>query len=118
MTKRFEHSEATRCNKAGSTYLSVQYLPPAALHPDPTNPRSHSEKQTRLIAQSIQTFGFNVPILVDRELNVVAGHGRLLASRLLGIETVPVIALDHLSEMQRRAFIIADNRLAEVAEWD
>jgi DNA modification methylase len=88
------------------------------LKPDPKNARRHSVKQVRLIANSIATFGFNVPVLIDAEDNVIAGHGRLLAARRLGWSEVPTIRLDHLSEGQRRAFMIADNRLAEVAVWD
>ena len=64
------------------------------------------------------TFGFNVPILVDQDLKVIAGHGRVAAARLLQIDKVPIIRLEHLSEHQRRAFMIADNRLTENALWD
>jgi ParB-like chromosome segregation protein Spo0J len=72
------------------------------LRPDPKNPRRHERKQIGKIADSIATFGFNVPILIDADLKVVAGHGRLLACRLLGREEVPTISLDHLSEAQAR----------------
>jgi len=88
------------------------------LTPDPTNPRRHSRKQVRQIAESIKAFGFSVPILVDRDGNVIAGHGRLLATRQLGWSEVPTLCLDHLTPAQVRAFRIADNRLAEVATWD
>src|SRR5258706_16430132 len=98
--------------------LAIEYKSIAVLKPDPKNPRAHGDKQIQQIARSIQTFGFNVPVLVDAGLRVIAGHGRLLACKLLGIDNVPVISLDHLSEHQRRAFMIADNRLAENAEWD
>jgi ParB-like chromosome segregation protein Spo0J len=70
------------------------------------------------IAASIQEFGFNNPILVDTKAGIIAGHGRLLASRKLGLTEMPVIVLDHLSESQKRACIIADNKLAENAGWD
>jgi ParB-like chromosome segregation protein Spo0J len=93
--------------------LAVVWRPIAALKPDRENPRSHSPKQVRQLAASIETFGFNVPILVDRELRVIAGHGRLSACRVLGWAEVPTIVLGHLSETQLRAFMIADNRLAE-----
>jgi len=86
--------------------------------PNPTNPRRHSKKQIRQIANSIKTFGFNVPILVDRDGNVIAGHGRLLACQELGITEVPTLCLDHLTASQIRAFMIADNRLTEIATWD
>jgi ParB-like chromosome segregation protein Spo0J len=89
-----------------------------ALTPDPNNPRCHSRKQIRQIAESIRIFGFNVPILIDREGKVIAGHGRLLACRALAITEVPTLCLDHLTQAQARAFMIADNRLTEIASWD
>ena len=95
--------------------LSIEHVPLDRLQPDPGNARQHSAKQIRQIATSIETFGFNVPILVDADLNVIAGHGRLLACKRLGWREVPTIRLDHLSPEQKRAFMIADNRLAEVA---
>src|ERR1700735_5419219 len=85
---------------------------------NPKNPRVHSDKQIRQIAQSIEAFGFNVPILVDKNLNVIAGHGRVLAARLLELNHVPMIHLEHLNEHQQRAFLLADNRLCENAKWD
>jgi hypothetical protein len=85
---------------------------------DPANARRHSKKQIRQIAESIKTFGFNVPILIDHDGKVVAGHGRLLACRLLGMTEVPTLCLDHLTAAQARAFMIADNRLTEIATWD
>jgi len=88
------------------------------LTPDPANPRRHSKKQIRQIAESIRIFGFNVPILIDREGKVIAGHGRLLACRELGVTEVPTLCLDHLTPAQARAFMIADNRLTEIATWD
>ena len=98
--------------------LSVAYLPLDRLKPDPGNARRHSAKQIGQIARSIEAFGFNVPILVDGDGNVVAGHGRLEAARRLGWSEIPAIRLEHLSEAEKRAFMIADNRLAEVAVWD
>lgn len=98
--------------------LSVEYRSLASLRFDPQNPRVHSKKQIRQIARSITTFGFNVPILINAEMQVVAGHGRLQACKLLGITEVPTIRLEHLTESQTRAFMIADNRLAENADWD
>jgi ParB-like chromosome segregation protein Spo0J len=83
------------------------------LKPDPKNPRVHSKKQVRQIAASIEAFGFIVPVLVDREGKVIAGHGRLLACRELGWSEVPTLCLDHLTPAQARAFMIADNRLTE-----
>src|SRR5271167_908230 len=82
------------------------------------NPRTHSDAQVAQIAASIVEFGFNNPILVDTKAGIIAGHGRLLAARKLGLTEVPVIVLDHLTEAQKRAYVIADNKLAENAGWD
>src|SRR5271154_453190 len=82
------------------------------------NPRTHSDAQIGQIAASIAEFGFNNPILVDTKAGIIAGHGRLLAARKLGLTEVPVIVLDHLTEAQKRAYVIADNKLAENAGWD
>ena len=98
--------------------LAVVWRRIEALRPDPANPRSHSPKQIRQLARSIGAFGFNVPILVDRTLRIIAGHGRLLAAQDLGWREVPTILLDHLSEAEARAFMIADNRVAESAAWN
>jgi DNA modification methylase len=105
-------------HSTSSCKLAIQYLPTIALRLDPHNTRTHSDKQVQQIASSIQSFGFNVPVLIGQDSHVLAGHGRLLACRLLGIDQVPVIRLEHLSEHQRRAFMIADNRLTEISEWD
>jgi DNA modification methylase len=98
--------------------LQVVYRPIGELKPDPKNSRLHSKKQIRQIANSIKTFDFNVPILVDRYGYVIAGHGRLLACRELAMTEVPTLCLEHLTEAQIRAFMIADNRLTEIASWD
>lgn len=82
------------------------------------NPRTHSDAQVAQIAASIAEFGFNNPILVDTKAGIIAGHGRLLAARKLGLKEVPVIVLDHLTESQKRAYIIADNQLAVNAGWN
>lgn len=85
---------------------------------DPKNPRVHTQKQIRQLAHSIEVFGFNVPVLVDGQLNVIAGHGRVLACRQLGWSEVPTICLGHLNEAQKQAFMIADNRLTDTSVWD
>jgi ParB-like chromosome segregation protein Spo0J len=82
------------------------------------NPRTHTDAQVAQIEASIAEFGFNNPILVDTNAGIIAGHGRLLAARQLGLKEVPVIVLGHLSETQKRAYIIADNQLALNAGWD
>ena len=98
--------------------LKVEYHRRSTLRSDFQNPRLHTPKQVRQIARSIESFGFNVPLLIDSQMLIVAGHGRLAAAELLNIEEVPTICLDHLSPAQRRAFAIADNRLTENASWD
>ena len=110
----------TRRTPANATNnpLTIAYRAIDQLKPDPGNARQHSRRQIRQIARSIETFGFNVPILIDRDGNVIAGHGRLAAAKQIGWPEVPTIRLDHLSEAQKKAFMIADNRLAEVAVWD
>ena len=97
---------------------SVEQRPTEGLVPYARNARTHSEAQVAAIAGSIREFGFNNPVLVDGESGIIAGHGRVLAARTLGLDTVPVIELTHLSEAQKRAYILADNRLAEQAGWD
>ena len=96
----------------------VIYRPLDELKPHPINPRRHGKKQIRQIAESIKTFGFIVPILIDRYGNVVAGEGRLLAARELAMTQVPTLRIDHLTPAQQRAFRICDNRLSELATWD
>jgi DNA modification methylase len=98
--------------------LEIVYRAIDEMTPDPANARQHSKKQILKLANSIETFGFNVPVLVDAELNVIAGHGRLAACRALDLAEVPTLCLDHLSPAQLRAFMIADNRLTELATWD
>lgn len=98
--------------------LKLEYRAPETLLPAPRNARTHSKKQITQIAASIQQFGFVNPILLDTTSKIIAGHGRVEAAKLLGISKVPTIRLDHLSENERRAYLIADNRLAELAGWD
>jgi len=107
-----EHSSKQSLN------LEIVYRQIDTVKLDPANPRRHSKKQVRQIANSIEAFGLITPILIDRNGNVIAGHGRLLACRLLGITEVPTLCLDHLTPAQARAFMIADNRLTEIATWD
>jgi DNA modification methylase len=101
----------------GST-LSVAYVPIGQLIVNPNNPRVHTDKQIQQIANGIRTLGFNVPILVDRNLQVIAGHGRLAAAKQVGLREIPTIRLEHLTEGQARAFAIADNRLTENSTWN
>lgn len=98
--------------------LNVTPVPLDHLKPHKNNPRTHSKKQVEQIAASMKEFGWTNPILIDDEHNIIAGHGRLDAAKLIGLEKVPVIKLSHLSETQKKAYIIADNKLAENAGWD
>ena len=101
-----------------SASLQCVNRPLASLKLDARNPRAHSPKQIKQIARSIEAFGFNVPVLINAEGQVIAGHGRVLACRQLGWTDVPTIQLDHMSAAQARAFTVADNRLAETSSWD
>ena len=98
--------------------LAVDYRPLDSLVPYARNARTHSEAQVAEIAGSIREFGFTNPVLIAEDGTLIAGHGRVLAARLLGMETVPAIALTGLSETQRRALVLADNRIALNAGWD
>ncbi len=97
---------------------AITHCPVDALIPYARNARTHSDAQVALIAGSIREFGFNNPVLVDGANGIIAGHGRVLAAQKLGLTSVPTIELSHLSEAQKRAYILADNRLAEQAGWD
>jgi ParB-like chromosome segregation protein Spo0J len=93
--------------------LRVEYRKIETLIPFARNPRTHSEAQIAKLAASIVEFGWTQPILVDGANGIIAGHGRLAAARKLGLQEVPVIELGHLSPAQKRAYVIADNRLAQ-----
>lgn len=101
-----------------SQILAVQYLSVDSFRPDPKNPRLHSDRQIKQIARSIEVFGFNVPVLIDANSQLIAGHGRVLAAKRVGLTHVPTITLEHLTEAQIRAFRISDNRLTENSDWD
>jgi len=98
--------------------VRVEFLPISSLKLHARNPRTHSPRQIRQIADSIRQFGFTNPILVDAEGGVIAGHGRVKAAKLLGMESVPTIRLERMSEAEKRAYVVADNKLAENAGWD
>src|SRR3954469_5723500 len=102
----------------GREALAVSYWPLARLVPYARNARSHSEAQVAEIAGSIRTFGFTNPILVGEDGDIIAGHGRLAAARLLGLGEVPVIVLAGLTSIERRQLVLADNRIALNAGWD
>jgi DNA modification methylase len=97
---------------------SIEHRPPANLIPYARNARRHSKKQIKQIADSIRRFGFNNPVLISEEGEIIAGHGRVEAAKQLGLATIPTLKLSHLSEAERRAYILADNKLALNAGWD
>jgi DNA modification methylase len=98
--------------------LKVTVMPVAVLQPYAGNPRTHSKKQVRQIAASIRAFGWTNPILIDGKRMVIAGHGRLKAATMLGIAEAPTICINDMTEAQKRAYILADNKLADNAGWD
>ena len=98
--------------------MKIEKLPTDTLIPYARNTRTHSEAQVAQIAGSIREFGFTNPVLIDAENGIIAGHGRVLAAQKLGLGKVPCIRLSYLTDTQRRAYIIADNKLALNAGWD
>jgi ParB-like chromosome segregation protein Spo0J len=98
--------------------VKIETIPTSDLIPYARNSRSHSEAQVAQIAGSIREFGFTNPVLIDGDNGIIAGHGRVLAAGKLGMASVPCIRLVHLTETQKRAYIIADNKLALNAGWD
>jgi ParB-like nuclease domain len=105
-------------NTLQNSRLTIEYVDVDSLVASPHNARKHSKRQLEKLAASMNEFTFTVPISVDADNNVIAGHARLLASKLAGMKTVPVIRFRHLTPVQIRAYMLADNRLAEMAEWD
>ena len=114
------HARETDDGDAGMAAKFPRYrmVKTEELIPYDNNPRTHSDEQVAKLIKSIREFGFTNPILTDGDAGVIAGHGRLLAAQQLGLETVPTIELKHLTPAQRKAYVIADNRLAEDAGWD
>src|SRR6266487_5476949 len=98
--------------------MKIDYTLVRELRPYPNNARTHSKGQIRQISNSIKKFGFCNPVLVDDAKQIIAGHGRVEAAKLLGIDAVPTVRLSHLSEADKRAYVLADNKLAEKAGWD
>lgn len=101
-----------------SNDLKIEQLEINTLEPWEKNARTHSKKQIRQIAKSINTFGFNNPVLIDGDKGIIAGHGRVEAAKLLKLKSVPCVQLQHMSDAQKRAYILADNKLALNAGWD
>jgi DNA modification methylase len=96
----------------------LEHLEPDGLQPWERNARTHSKAQVRQIAKSIETFGFTNPVLIDKDCKILAGHGRVDAAKLLGLATVPCIRLEHMTPDEKRAYVLADNKLALNAGWD
>ncbi len=96
----------------------IEHRPPGALKPNPRNARTHGSKQVQLLAAGITRFGFLVPVLIDEDDVILAGHGRVEAARTLKMASVPTIRVAHLTAERKRAFVLADNRLAQLAGWD
>ncbi|MCI6649144.1 MAG: ParB N-terminal domain-containing protein [Lachnospiraceae bacterium] len=96
----------------------IKQVPIEHINPFERNAKVHTKAQVRKIADSIQKFGFLNPLLIDHDYNLIAGHGRVQAAKKLGLKTVPCLFADGLTEAQRRAYILADNKLGELAEWD
>ena len=104
--------------KKGKIMLKIIYKKTDELIPYVNNARTHSDEQITQIAASIKEFGFASPILTDGENGIIAGHGRLMAAKKMGMEEVPTIELSHLTKTQKKAYILADNRLALNSGWD
>ena len=102
----------------GGQSVQVEQVATADLIPYARNARTHSDSQVAQIAGSIQEFGFTNPVLIDSENGIIAGHGRVMAAQKLGLASVPCIRLGHLSEVQKRAYILADNRIALNSGWN
>jgi ParB-like chromosome segregation protein Spo0J len=98
--------------------VTIEQIKTSKLIPYARNTRTHSDAQIAQIAGSIREFGFTNPVLIDGENGIIAGHGRVLAAGKLGMDKVPCIRLSHLTDTQRRAYIIADNKLALNSGWD
>ena len=98
--------------------IAIEPIPVASLRPHPGNARTHSKKQVRQIANSIRHFGFTNPVLIGQGGEIIAGHGRVEAAKLLGLDSVPTVRLAHLNAAQRRAYVLADNKLALNAGYD
>jgi ParB-like chromosome segregation protein Spo0J len=98
--------------------MKIEYIAIESLIPYARNSRTHSDAQVAQIAASIREFGFTNPVLVDEQEGIIAGHGRVMAARKLGLDAVPCIKLAHLTDVQKRAYVIADNKLALNSGWD
>ena len=113
-----QSTTSSRKNFAEAASRAVAHMSVDSLAAHPLNPRVHGRQQVMAIARSIETFGFTAPILIDGMNRIVAGHGRLEAAKRLGLESVPVIRLEHLTDTQAKAYMLADNKLTDRSSWD
>src|SRR5215203_5245263 len=131
LPSRLKRPKVVKCSRTSSAtpeapktririmqHMAIEPMRVGNLRPYAQNARTHSKKQIKQIARSIERFGFTNPILISDENQIIAGHGRVEAAKLLGIESVPTLRLSHLDDAQRRAYVIADNKLAQNAGWD
>lgn len=101
-----------------NTKIQIEHVEVSKLIPYARNSRTHSPSQIKQIAASIREFGFLNPVLIDASNTIIAGHGRVMAAEHLQLQSVPCVRHEHLTEAQRRAYVIADNKLATNADWD
>jgi ParB-like chromosome segregation protein Spo0J len=95
----------------------IQWVAVETFKPNPRNARTHSKRQIKLIAESLRAFGFLNPVLIDENRMIIAGHGRVEAAKRLGMTDVPTLRVDHLTDDEKRAYVVADNQLAARAGW-
>ena len=114
----WEHDVACKKGDCQCPDAQITHHPIAALAPWARNARTHAKKQIRQIAASIRQFGFTNPVLIDEAGTILAGHGRVAAAKLLGMTEVPCLRIDHMSENEKRAYVLADNKLALNAGWN
>jgi DNA modification methylase len=105
-------------NPSPRSEIAIEYVPVSSLKPHPDNPRTHSKAQVRKIAESIRTFGFRMPVVIDPTSRLICGHARIEACKMVGIDRVPAVRVTDLSDAQLRGLMIADNRLTDLSAWD
>jgi hypothetical protein len=103
---------------SNSPRLQIEHMPTSQLKRNARNPRKHPDKQIMMLARNIDNVGFLIPCLIDEKDRLLTGHARVLAAERLGMTEIPVIRIQHLTETEKRAFVIGDNRLSELASWD
>lgn len=117
-SRKFQQRGRHQRNVSERSARSIESARPSSLKPNPANARTHSEKQISKVAASIRDLGFNNPVLVNADNMIIAGHARVAAAKELGLERIPIVRLAHMSAAEVRAYVLADNRLAELSDWD